>query len=76
MTNPDSCGGTGGCEGAIAELAFNYTAEKGIPLANDFPYTASDSACIDYTPAVKVDGYVLLPANDADALATAIANIG
>lgn len=76
MANPDQCGGSGGCEGAIAELAFNYTAEKGMPLAGDFPYTASDSACIDYTPAVKVDGYVTLPTNDADALATALANIG
>merc|ERR1712232_271030 len=25
MKNPNGCGGTGGCEGAIAELAFNYT---------------------------------------------------
>merc|ERR1719460_2073995 len=32
MANPDNCGGSGGCEGAIAELAFNYTAEKGMPL--------------------------------------------
>jgi len=76
MANPESCGGTGGCEGAIAELAFNYTADKGIPLSTDFPYTASDSACIDYTPAVKVGGYVTLPANDGDTLATALATVG
>lgn len=76
MSNPDQCGGSGGCAGAIAELAFNYTMDKGIPLSADFPYTASDSECIDYTPAVKVDGYVTLPANNADALATALATVG
>jgi len=76
MANPDDCGGSGGCQGAIAELAFNYTAEKGMAAADDFPYTASNSECIDYTPAVKVDGYVTLPANDADALATALATVG
>lgn len=76
MANPDQCGGSGGCQGAIAELAFNYTVDKGIPLSEDFPYTASNSECIDYTPAVKVDGYVTLPPNNADALATALSTIG
>lgn len=76
MSNPDKCGGTGGCEGAIAELAFNYTVDNGIALASDYAYTQSDSPCKDFTPAVKVDGYVTLPANDADALATALATIG
>lgn len=76
MANPDQCGGSGGCQGAIAELAFNYTVEKGIAAADDFPYTARNSKCVDYTPAVKVDGYVTLPANDADSLATALATVG
>lgn len=76
MGNPDKCGGTGGCEGAIAELAFNYTVSKGIALASDYAYTARDSPCQDYNPAVKVGGYVTLPANDADALATALATVG
>jgi cathepsin L len=76
MGNPDQCGGTGGCEGAIAELAFNYTVSNGIALASDYAYTASDSPCKAFSPAVKVGGYVTLPANDADALATAIATVG
>jgi cathepsin L len=76
MKNPDSCGGTGGCEGAIAELAFNYTAAHGLAAAADYPYTASDTACKAYTPAVKVGGYVKLPENDASALETALATVG
>lgn len=27
--NPDHCGGTGGCLGSIAELAFDYVKENG-----------------------------------------------
>jgi len=76
MKNPEQCGGTGGCEGAIAELAFNYSKTQGIAAAADFPYTGSDSKCKQYTPAVTVGGYVKLPANDALSLATALATKG
>lgn len=76
MKNPDACGGTGGCEGAIAELAFNYTVANGLPLESDYAYTASDSACKTFTPAVKVTGYKQLPSNDGDALASALATVG
>lgn len=76
MKNPDGCGGTGGCEGAIAELAFNYTITDGLPLESDYAYTASDTACKSFSPAVKVSGYKQLPANDAEALASAITTIG
>lgn len=76
MANPNSCGGQGGCQGAIAEIAFDYAADSGLPLASDYAYTASNSACQAFTPAVKVDGYVKLPANDADALETALATVG
>jgi hypothetical protein len=30
MPNSDSCGGTGGCMGATAELAFDYLAQYGL----------------------------------------------
>jgi len=76
LKNPAQCGGTGGCEGAIAELAFNFSKTKGIALAADFPYTGSDSKCKQYTSAVKVGGYVKLPPNDGNALATALATKG
>lgn len=30
MSNADACGGTGGCQGATAELAFEYLAKYGL----------------------------------------------
>ena len=31
MPNNDECGGVGGCQGATAELAFDYLAQYGLP---------------------------------------------
>lgn len=76
VKNPHQCGGTGGCEGATMELAFNLTAEKGIALESDIPYRGRDGQCPDYKAAVKVSGYVKNPVNDAAALETAIATVG
>jgi cathepsin L len=76
VKNPQSCGGTGGCQGAIAELAFNLTAQVGIPLEKDLPYTGSNGNCGSYPEAVTCDGYVQVPANDASELETALATKG
>jgi cathepsin L len=74
--NPDHCGGTGGCEGSIAELAYNFTKSKGMPLETAVPYTGHDAAFPSYTAAVTLDGYVKLQANSAAALETALATAG
>ena len=74
--NPQHCGGTGGCEGSIPELAFNFTAAHGIALEVDLPYRGRDHACNKYVPAVTCGGYSKLPANDATALETALATVG
>lgn len=37
--NPHECGGTGGCEGATAELAMDYVLEHGLVDDEEFPYT-------------------------------------
>lgn len=76
VQNPSDCGGTGGCEGATMELAFNLTAEKGVPLETDLPYRGRDQKCSSYQAAVKVASYVKLPVNNADALETALATKG
>jgi len=76
VQNPQQCGGTGGCEGATMELAFNLTATMGMPLESDLPYRGRDATCTSYTAAVKGTGYVKNPENDADALETAIATKG
>jgi len=76
VRNPNKCGGTGGCEGATMELAFNMTAQTGIALESDMPYAGRDEACKSYKAAVKVTGYVKNPVNDAAALETAVATKG
>ena len=76
VKNPHQCGGTGGCEGATMELAFNLTVTKGIALESDIPYRGRDESCEEYKAAVKVSGYVKNPVNDAAALETAIATKG
>jgi cathepsin L len=76
VKNPGKCGGTGGCEGATMELAFNLTAQTGIALEDDLPYTGMDHACTKYKAAVKVTGYVKNPSNNALALETAVATKG
>eukprot|EP00930_Biecheleria_cincta_P087180 TRINITY_DN7642_c0_g3_i1.p1 TRINITY_DN7642_c0_g3~~TRINITY_DN7642_c0_g3_i1.p1 ORF type:complete len:365 (-),score=64.31 TRINITY_DN7642_c0_g3_i1:141-1235(-) len=76
VKNPSSCGGTGGCEGATMELAFNLTVQTGIALESDLPYAGRDQKCSAYKPAVKVKGYVKNPVNDAAALETAVAQKG
>jgi len=76
VLNPRHCGGTGGCEGATMELAFNLTIQKGIAREADLPYRGRDETCTAYTAAVKATGYVKNPTNDADGLETAIATKG
>jgi len=40
--NPNKCGGTGGCHGATAGLAFNYALHAGLVSAGSFPYPFGD----------------------------------
>jgi len=75
VKNPNSCGGTGGCEGATMELAFNMTAQTGIALETDLPYKGRDQRCSPYKAAVKCTGYVKNPVNDAKAFETAVAKM-
>jgi cathepsin L len=48
VSNPKSCGGTGGCHGASAELALRYVQDIGLDnlrSESEYPYTATDSKC-------------------------------
>ena len=86
--NPLQCGGTGGCEGAIAELGFKWVyifsllvfisqAEGGIALESVQPYIGQDGTCnATIAKAAKTGGYVKLPSNDPNALLTALATQG
>lgn len=78
--NPNQCGGTGGCSGAIAELAFDYVAKNGgISTEADYPYTAgggNTGTCKKEPLAATVSGHVKLTENNLNDLMTAVATIG
>lgn len=77
--NPQKCGGTGGCEGATQELAFNYTRDAGgISLESSYPYTGRDDACdaSKVKPVATIDGYVRLDSNNASQLISALVTQG
>jgi len=45
VPNPGECGGQGGCSGATVELAFDYVMQRGMAVADDWPYSASSVDC-------------------------------
>eukprot|EP01038_Epipyxis_sp_PR26KG_P006727 gene6727-9220_t len=81
--NPDSCGGTGGCAGSTAELAFDYvTSSKGLYQEYQYSYASyygKDFACAlpaVGSPVATINGFVQLPENNYTALMNAIASVG
>jgi len=77
--NPQHCGGTGGCHGATAELAFEYIKSgRGIALNTDYPIDNKDDHCTDSeaTMSARVDNWIRLPENELDPLLETIATKG
>lgn len=77
--NPRHCGGTGGCQGATAELAFEQAQNFGIPrMASTTADEAADSdGCSRAKPdAMKLHSYVRLPENKGSYLLHALATVG
>jgi cathepsin L len=81
--NPNHCGGTGGCEGGTAELAYDYLAgqgDDGMRQEYQYPYNSyygEDYQCNVQDDAVaKITGFVQLPANNQSALMNAINTVG
>lgn len=74
--NPRHCGGTGGCEGATAELGINYVHQKGISLESDYPYKGRDGKCQEIKKAAHTGDFVKLKENDHDDLYNAIGTVG
>jgi len=76
-SNPDSCGGDGGCQGATAELAFKYAAEHGLVQESVETDRDSDRTCNQgHAPMFHLAGHTRLATNDAEELLKAIANDG
>lgn len=70
VKNPKQCGGTGGCGGATAELAYDMILEQGgLPFAADFPYqsgSGSSPVCpteLFQQARIGITGYTVLPSN-------------
>lgn len=77
--NPDQCGGTGGCNGATHELAFDYmTNAGGLQQEWSSPYTSYFGVTPQCSPPspllvyAKFSGYVKVPTNDAAAVLDAV----
>jgi cathepsin L len=78
-TNPQHCGGTGGCGGSIPELAFDFVQKNGLALEKDYPYMGRDSPCNQTAaahPAASLTGYVRLMQNDYKSVMQALSTIG
>merc|ERR1712113_629760 len=68
--NPRNCGGTGGCEGATAELAYDMVKAAGLPFDSAFPYSSGNNGetgkCTKANmngPRISIRGYRVLPSN-------------
>jgi len=74
--NPKHCGGTGGCQGATAELGMDYVAQMGISDEKTYPYRAVTGTCKETTKAAHVGGFHKLKENDHDDLLKAVGSVG
>lgn len=56
--NPNQCGGTGGCNGATQELAFEYVGQAGITTETQWPYEMRSGTCdwTGKTPVANITG--------------------
>ena len=82
--NPNKCGGTGGCNGGTAELAFDAVVAKG-GLTQEWmygyeSYFGENFECVfnasKTKPVTSISGYVAVARNDAGAVMDALATAG
>merc|ERR1719313_2086234 len=75
--NPHECGGTGGCDGATPELAFEWAADHGVVPVSEVPYTA-ETKCPKHSshPSVKIQGFFRLSENKAQIVMDSLASVG
>jgi len=80
--NPNDCGGTGGCGGSTAELAYDYLTKFGGQAEEwTYPYTSgggNTGQCkSDITKTqVKINGYTSIESNNQTAVMEALATVG
>lgn len=78
VANPNHCGGKGGCDGATAELAFEYAHTHGLRKDEDYSTGILGPSCQAQSSqaAVSVAGWQRLPVNTGEPLLMAVAQHG
>jgi len=82
VQNPHNCGGSGGCEGATSELAFELIKKTGISRGMNWMYSSGNGKngeCLAEKvaqPVVTISGFVKLPENKYKALMHALYQVG
>lgn len=80
VPNLKHCGGTGGCAGATAELAFEYVLKHGLSVADDYHgyMSGGDGKCKQKPAGMRAtaQGFERLPENNLQSLLQAVATIG
>lgn len=78
-TNPNECGGQGGCQGSTPELALEWAAQHGVQTTAKEKYTASDNCpqgSLRSPPALTIKGYMMLETNKGDQAIHALVTAG
>jgi len=75
--NPHECGGTGGCDGATPELAFEWAEKNGVVPISEVPYMA-ETKCPKHSsnPSVKIQGFFRIQENQAQNVLESLVNVG
>jgi len=81
VPNPRHCGGSGGCDGATGELAYEYARDHGLPVESSYAYTGKGDSChaetaYPTTQRVKISGWTNTASNQAQPLMEALYNSG
>jgi len=80
VPNKHECGGTGGCKGATAELAFEWIHKNGLVAEGDYSGYKSggrEGNCVSTgRPILKATGFIRLPENRLEPLMQAVSQQG
>jgi len=81
--NPLQCGGVGGCEGSIPELAYDYIQLYGMITEWMYPYSSyfgrNDACSLNNTKTpsvIEISGYQKLPSNDYEKVMQTLVEVG